>query len=236
MWSPDLMSTPKLAHLLVTLPLVAVPMTLVAAKPSQAAVTAAEEAVRLLSKAQAEDRRCGFLSGAERSELSRYADRARAAATAQSSALAARGGAAAGMSEGRASGCSEDLRADVRETLEAARAAAAEANRASAPRPASAALAAGGRDDPPATVRGLGFYASVVGAYYLERRCRSLSRSDAERFWKGVVRIHREAMAEHGQAAVARVMLKAERDAAASACGSRAIARIGRGYEQLSSR
>ena len=80
------MPMPKLTYLLVTLPLMVLPATAFAVKPALAS-TAAEEAVRILSRAKAADRQCDILSSSERSELSRYTARAEVAAASQSSAV-----------------------------------------------------------------------------------------------------------------------------------------------------
>ena len=64
------MLTTRLSYLLVTLPLVALLMSAIAVKPAFAA-GAAEEAVRILSKARTADGKCSYLSASERNELQR---------------------------------------------------------------------------------------------------------------------------------------------------------------------
>lgn len=231
----------RLSHVLVTLPLMAMPLSALAVKPALASGGAAAEAVRLLSKAQAADRKCQYLSSSERNELSRYAARAEAAAAQQSAASTARSAIQAGMADGQGAACSADLKADVRETLEAARAAVAESNRMAPAKPRQEATRVATRTDDgePSvrmTGRGLGFYARVVKAYYLERTCRSLPRRDADQFWKSVVKLHRQAVSQNGATAVARIMVKAERSASGSTCGQNVMAQIERGYQDISSR
>ena len=86
------------------------------------------------------------------------------------------------------------------------------------------------------TGTGLGFYAEVVKAYYLERQCRSLPRADADRFWRRIVSLHNATVAENGKRAVARVMANARNNAAASSCGRTAVAKIRTGYDEILSR
>jgi hypothetical protein len=238
------MFLPKLSQLLVTLPVLAMPLTAIAVKPVMAA-GAAEEAVRILARARTVNEKCGYLSSSERNELSRYEARAEIAAANQSSAKRATSAASAGAAEGRKAGCSSEAEVDVRETLLAAREAVREADRRVAkpayqqepkPQPAKAARTAEREEAVKPVSRGLGFYARVVGAYYLERECKSLPGRDAERFWKGIAKVHKETLAQNGKAAVARVMKQAERNARGSSCGSSVQARIERGYQDVTSR
>lgn len=239
------MAKTRIATLLVTIPL-AVLLPGVAAKPVQAASAAAEEAVRLLSAAQATDRKCGYLNAAERQELSRYTARAEIAAASQASSKSARTAADRGAATGRAASCSSGMEADVRETLVAAREAVAAANAEASeeriaagkkPGKAKAAAVAPKSVKPQVPAKGgLRLYARVVKAYYLERECLSLSRSDGSRFWRGVASLHREVLAQNGRTAVARVMAEAERGAAGTSCGANVQAQIERGYREIASR
>lgn len=235
------MLVPRLSRLLITLPLVVLPMTGLSLKPALASGVAAEEAVRILSKARTADSRCNFLSSSERSELSRFTARAEIAAASQVSSRAARAAAATGASEGQAGSCSPDLKADVQETLGAAR----EAMAAAAPAERHAAAAPPARSKPsleaagksrPVTGKGLNRYAQVIKAYYLERECRSLTRSQDSAFWKGVVNLHKSVVASHGAKAVAPVMRNAEKQASGSSCGAQAQATIRSGYDEITSR
>jgi hypothetical protein len=236
----------RLSRLLLSLPLLAMPIGTMAMKPALAAGSAAEEAVRILTRARGADQQCKYLSSAEKSELSRYTARAEAAAVSQSSAAAAKAAAAAGMAEARSSTCSKDVETDVRETLEAAREAVAasqaetDRERKVAAKPTKRAAAMtedDDRDEPfKMTGKGLGHYAHVVRAYYLERECRSLSRGEADRFWRGVVKLHKSAVRTNGKPAVARVMAAAERKASGSSCGKSVQARIRQVYSDISSR
>ena len=234
----------RLSQLLVTLPVLAIPLTALAVKPAMAA-GAAEEAVRILARAGAVNDKCGYLTSAERSELSRYEARAEIAAANQSSAKRATSAASAGAAEGRRAGCTGEAEADVRETLVAAREAVREADRRPSStevqqkpkaQPAKAASRSDGGEPIRSGSKGLGFYARVVGAYYLERECRSLSGRDAERFWEKIAELHKQTVRQNGKAAVARVMAQAERNARGSSCGESVEARIEQGYQDVTSR
>lgn len=230
----------KLAYFLVTVPLAILPAGL-AVTPAHAGVTAAEEAVRLLSGAQTADRKCSYLDPSERQELSRYTARAEIAATSQASPRAARTAADRGIASGRAATCSPAMEADIRETLVAAREAVAAANAPSTPAKPKLMKAKAAAAPPKSALKvtaahgGLRFYSRVVKAYYLERECLSLSRTDGKRFWNGVARLHREVLARNGRNAVARAMAEAGRAAQGSSCGNAVQVQIGRGYKEVSS-
>lgn len=229
----------KYSSFLVTLPLVLAPMASLAVKPAAAAASPAVEAVVILSKARAADGKCRFLTQTEKSELSRYAARAEIAAASQTSTADAKGATSAGAEQGRKAGCTPELEADVRETLQAAREAMVDAKgkrkaaRATvadpAPQSAEPRIARGGNG-------GVALYARVVKAYYLERQCHSLDSGEARRFWKKIVKLHREALAEAGRGTVARLMASAEQRASASRCGTNALAQIRAGYDEVTSR
>ena len=222
---------------LIVAPFVILPLFVLGAGKAPAA-GAAEEAVRILAGARTADARCGILSGSETAELDRYLARAEIAAASHASPKAARAAAATGSAEGRAMACTAETQTDVRETLEAARQAVAAANAAEPPekpvRKADVKVKTGEKTR--ASGSGLARYDRIVQAYYLERECRSLSRAEADRFWKGIVRLHRNTVASNGVSAVAPVMRKAERRAQNAGCGSTVEARIRDGYEEVLSR
>jgi hypothetical protein len=237
------MMTARLTHLLVTFPLVALPVAAMTVSGAHASGAAAE-AVRILTRAQAANDKCTILSPAERNELQRYAARAEIAATSQGAVKSAKAAAAAGKADGAGVTCSPDTQADVRETLDAARQAIAASKRPATGTPqterrkrrqvervetrAGEPVRHGGD--------GLGFYTRVVRAYYLERQCKSLSQSDARRFWRGIVDLHNVTVAANGKRAVARVMASAESGAGGSSCSQNVEAQIRRGYEEVVSR
>lgn len=222
-----------LNRFLITLPLLLMPLPLViASSPASAAGTAAQEAVRILSRARTADSRCQFLSRQERAELGRYTARAEIAAASQISAAAAKAAAAAGRSEGKSAACSEDTRADVRETLQAAREAIAASNPPR--RKTGAAQTTDGEDEDLKKQRPvrLDHYRSVVTAYYVERRCRHLSKPQADRFWRAIVRIHKSTVLHSGAGAVSRVMRRAERAAGSVSCGHDSTVMVKAGFAE----
>ena len=234
------MMMPKLTTLLVTLPLMALPVSVFAVKPALAS-GAAEEAVRILSRAKAADKRCDYLSSSERSELGRYTARAELAAASQASTRAAKTASAAGSAEGQNAGCSPSAATDVRETLLAAREAVAESNRnttAATPRKTPDVRAAQKPETTPtrAGKGDLGLYSRVVKAYYLERHCNSLSRHQVSRFYDAVISLHRDTVVQSGRNAVNRAVRNAERNASKSSCSTNTLAQIERGYEDVTSR
>jgi hypothetical protein len=229
----------RFQRLLITLPLLALPLVAHAVTGAHAASGAAEEAVRILSRAKAADGRCKLLSASERAELSGYAARAEVAAVSQSGAKAARKAAGEGVAQGASGGCGDDVKADVRDTLQAAREAMAAARTETAdPAPTKRKLTDSTERKPVRTrnPKVLDRYASAVQAYYLERQCKSLSKSEQGRFWKGIVRLHKDAVMANGAGAVKPVMRQAERRAVGSGCGATALARIRAGYEEILSR
>ena len=234
------MPSPKLPCLLLTLPLLALPIGTAAVGPAMAA-GASEEAVRILTRARITDAKCSYLSAAERNELQRYSARAEIAATSQISAAGAISAITAGKAESAGIACSAEAETDVRETLDAARQANAAARRVVEAPPPQLRRAVEPNDEPqqepPQRVsKGLGYYAKVVGSYYLERECRSLSRSEAGRFWRRIADLHRSTLAANGKRAVARVMANARSNAAGTSCSHNVQAQIRRGYEDILSR
>ena len=236
------MFKPKLTCLLVSLPLLALPVATIATKPVFAAGAAAE-AVLILSRARAADSKCSYLTPAERDELQRYAARAEIAAASQGSASAAKSAAAAGKADGAGAFCSQATQSDVRETLTAARQAVAatktvaEELKAAKPKLRMAERSGIQRDDTrKPSGNSLGFYTKVVQAYYFERQCKSLPRADGKRFWRGIARLHYATVAQNGKPAVAGVMARAERKASGTSCGSSILAEIRQGYGKVLSR
>lgn len=92
-------------------------------------------------------------------------------------------------------------------------------------KPKTPAVVAAKKKAKPKRKVGAGFkrYRTTVEAYYLERRCKHLSRANAKAYWKLVTRAHKRAVAQFGAARVSAV----QRDAARSA--RRKARRCGRG-------
>ncbi len=84
---------------------------------------------------------------------------------------------------------------------------------------------------------GSGFkrYRASVEAYYLERHCKHLRRSDAAAYWRLVTKAHKRAVADYGASQVSRVQSAAARKAKAKAnrCGKRTRAQVLAGYGLL---
>ncbi len=229
--------------LLVTLPLVVLPAAVLAASPARASGSPALEAVSILSRARAANDKCKFLSASERAELARYGARAEMASASQTSAEATRAAVATGSAQGRSAACSGANESDVRDTLSAAREAIAESNRSAPRRPAPeprrvtrASVPGDGEQHRLRDASGLGFYARVVSAYYLERECRSLGSSRGNRFWHAIVEIHGDTVQRFGKRAVAPLKQRAETNAQGTSCGSKVQQRIAEAYEEVSSR
>ncbi|MGH6853890.1 MAG: hypothetical protein ACREDX_00315 [Aestuariivirga sp.] len=207
----------RLQKLLITVPILFLPLGAAAVKPALASEIAAEQAVQILTRARVADTLCIFLSTSLHEELSRYAARAEIAAAHQTSVDTARNAIAAGEAEGQAAPCSEATRTDVGDTLSAARDAVKAADSGRGIKQMALREA---RRDPQAGVGGLGYYATAVNAYYAERKCRHLSAKQDMRYWKAIGRLHRRTVAQNGAAAVAPVMRGAERSANAQSCGN----------------
>lgn len=78
-------------------------------------------------------------------------------------------------------------------------------------------------------------YKASVEAYYLERRCKHLSRTDATAYWRLVTKAHKRAVANFGADQVSRVQSTAARKAKAKAnrCGRHTRAQVLAGYGLL---
>ncbi|MEM8646292.1 MAG: hypothetical protein AAGF86_08095, partial [Pseudomonadota bacterium] len=78
-------------------------------------------------------------------------------------------------------------------------------------------------------------YKASVEAYYLERRCKHLRRSDAKAYWRLVTKAHKQAVAKYGAGPVSKVQSAAARKAKAKAnrCGRRTRAQVLAGYGLL---
>ncbi len=105
-------------------------------------------------------------------------------------------------------------------------------------RPKRPAIAAAKKQKtPPKRRSSAGFkrYKASVEAYYLERRCKHLRRSDATAYWRLVTKAHKRAVAKYGAGEVSKVQSAAARKAKAKAnrCGRRTRAQVWAGYGLL---
>ena len=219
------------SKLLITLPVMILPLAALSPKPALAETVGIERALELLAKSTVVDRKCSVLTVPERDELSIYIAKAEVAAAERTTVQVTRSALAAGKSQGQAVSCGAEASREVRETLVAARdaikrvesaedpvKAPALANRASAP---EVSLAAYGR---------------IIEIYYLERRCTYLSKRKINAFYKAMVRGHRAVVAEFGKPAVWKVMKSAEARSNYQRCNDEGEARVISGFDEIASR
>lgn len=78
-------------------------------------------------------------------------------------------------------------------------------------------------------------YRASVEAYYLERRCKHLSKRAARSYWKLIARAHKKAVVAFGAEKVSAVQNRAERKAKRKArrCGSNTRSQVMAGYRSL---
>ncbi|MEQ1520802.1 MAG: hypothetical protein ABL936_05980 [Aestuariivirga sp.] len=221
----------KFSHFLITLPLLALPLAALGAKPALAETVGLERALELLAKSIVVDRKCNVLTVSERDELSSYVAKAEVAAAEKTTVSVTRSALSAGQSQGRAVTCGAGASKEVKETLTAAREAinAAEQNDGPAAEPARTVST-------PAPRGGLSVYGRIIETYYLERRCTFLSRRKMNSFYKAVVRSHRVAISEFGKSAVSKVMKSAEARSNYQRCNGVGEARVKAGYAEVASR
>ena len=221
----------KFSQFLITLPLLALPLAALGAKPAHAETVGLERALELLAKSVVVDSKCNVLTVSERDELSNYIAKAEVAAAEKTTVNVTRSALSAGQSQGRAETCGAVASQEVKETLTAAREAikAAEQNDSSAAEPA--------RTVPTPVPRGgLSVYGRIIETYYLERRCTFLSRRKMNAFYKAVVRSHRVVVSEFGKSAVSKVMRSAEARSNHQSCNGAGEARVKAGFAEVASR
>ena len=215
----------RLMHILITLPLMAVPVSLLAADSAHAATLSQMDALRLLAKSKAADTKCRVLAPADSDELGSYLARAEVAVTQRGSVQDAQGTIAVGRSLGDGAACDSRTAAEITDTLDAARRAmAAVAERETTreqdskrPRRVAVETERTAATRQPVTVK---HYRDQAFAYYLERRCQHLSAREARSFWKSIVRQHKAALRNAGGKAVASALRKAEISADGMSCGA----------------
>ena len=236
-----------LSRYLIALPVALLPALTLFGGGLHAQGVPAQQAVEILSRAKAADGKCQVLSAGERDELARYSARAEIAAASQVSVDKARRARSRGETAGKAAECSTNTAADVRETLTAAREAITATDaKPTAPKlskPKQASKDVPKQAKPAAHPKaanqggpGLSAYGEIIAAYYVERRCRHLSRGDANRFWRRVVTLHRATVARFGASAVAPLKRNAERQARRVSCGGTTMAQVKSGFGEVLSR
>jgi hypothetical protein len=223
--------------LMITLPVLLLPLSAIGAGFAKSETVSADEAVRLLAAARAADAKCGILNAAEREELAGYVARAEIATAERISVSAARDAIAAGTARGKASSC-EEAQAQVNETLSAARDAmaslAADGSGVGAPSaPERRSVEPEPQQADQKQPRLLARYAASAEAYYLERRCTYLSRREISDFYAAIVATHRAAVSRFGKTAVQAVMTKAEAKASRHRCNAQAEMRIAAAFRSV---
>lgn len=222
----------RLLHILITLPLIASPLSLLASNTLHAETLSQMDALRLLAKSKAADAKCQVLPSGDADELGSYLARAEVAATQRGSVQDTQGTIAVGKALGEAAACNDRTAEEVTDTLDASRRAMAAVEDPRTMRRQSAASSsrtlARSEDSLserlPVTIKG---YRQQAFAYYLERRCRHLTSRQARSFWSSIIRQHRAALRSDGRKAVATVLRNAEAAADDMSCGvqSRRIVR-----------
>ena len=233
-------------HLLISLPVLLVPAMIYSTAPATAQVVTVgpSDAVKILAQSQAADKKCRHLTAAEHEELSGYVAKAEVAAASRDNVALATSARRTGYKLGRAMACGNNSEELVRAALNAARIAMAQARRNANRRKvktASRALVtpvrARRRTAPPAfraSIATLSGYRTQAAAYYIERRCRHLSRAQVISFYRMIVADHNALLASQGAAAVARAKKSAVAIASGhQACGSRTAALVKNGYRAI---
>jgi hypothetical protein len=206
----------KLARLVISLPLLIVPLAGLVHQPAQAGELSAAQGLTILAMAQTADRRCHVLSAAEHGELASYRSRAEMAALTLVSKQQRNTAIAEGVARGKAAPCTAATAADIRETLKAAREAVAAADgRVPDSKPDSVDVMKPAGSADPVT---LATYTRLVKPYFADLRCHNLSGGDARRYFRAVVRLQRGMIKKFGTPAVADAQLKAKRAANGMSC------------------
>jgi hypothetical protein len=238
-----------LKHLVITFPMAAVTLTMLSARPSLSAAIDSVRALSMLAEARIADGRCGYLDASDHQELSDYLARAEVASAQRSGVAVTRMAIAAGRAKGDTAPCDPATRSTIESTLRAAREAMAATELRSSlpeePPPASEPLRTSSIAPaaPPAQPRRTaaaanadrtGGYERAAMAYYLDRRCRHLSRRDANSFWKAIVARHQAALSAYGSKAVKSALSAAEAAASSRSCGSATAELVKENFAALS--
>ena len=212
-----------------------------AALPARAeVVTSPTKALRLLTEARVAAQKCGYLSPAQRQELTDYAARAELTAVRRAGAAAARLALKQGRQRG-AAGCSEEKRDLVLAVYQGAREAARKAGvRPAVARAQTSRRAAERHRATPRTTRrktprnvqravwrpepramrneDVRAYVALASAYYNALKCRNRPQAALMRMWREVRRAHYALLRKAGGAVVAQAKRTAARQGNARAC------------------
>jgi hypothetical protein len=199
------------------------------------------ETARLLARIEAIDGKCGFLDPADHDALKTLAARAEVAAAGEGGPEEANEAVAAGRVQAAAAACDDASARLVRSAYASAESAASGSARRS-----QAAVQTPGQvppqrrrrnqtwqPEPPLAgldVSALDRYARRLEAYYLDLRCRHLTRPDAVRFWRSILVDQRAAARQSGVDAVAAAQSRGRMLASRGWCGWNTARRVMNGY------
>jgi hypothetical protein len=224
-------------------------LMLAGAGPSHAQALSTAETARLLARVQAIDGKCRYLDPADHDALKTFVARAEVAAAGEDGPQQASEAVAAGRSEGGSASCDDESARLVRSAYASARSAASGIRRGrtavAAPRQVppqrNRRVEAWPEPEPEPRWGGGGFsavdrYAMRLEAYYLDLRCRHLTRPDSVRFWRSIVQDQRNAARESGSYAVAAAQSRARMVASRGWCGWNTARRVIDGYRGVFAR
>jgi hypothetical protein len=222
-------------------------LMLAGAGPSHAQALSSGETARVLARVQAIDGKCRYLDPADHDALKTFVARAEVAAAGEDGPQQASEAVAAGRAEGGSASCNDESARLVRSAYASARSAASGARRGqtavAAPRqaPPRRSQRIESWPEPEPRLGGGGFsaldrYAMRLEAYYLDLRCRHLTRPDSIRFWRSIVQDQRNAARESGSYAVATAQSRARMVASRGWCGWNTARRVIDGYRGVFTR
>ena len=223
----------KLLNMLITLPVILVPVAILAVRPAAAELVSPTQALEILAKSDAASTKCGVLMGSERAELKQYVARAEIAAARRMGPEEANGVVLSGRASGKSASCTGETTAEIYEALNAARVAVAQADGGRRARvslfPQSRSVRLSNSTGSVAILRepaqpkgSLGRFQQVSTAYFIEKRCRFLTNSRARSFWQSVLGAQSEAMAANNRSQVNAVLKRARVAADRASCDARA--------------
>ncbi len=224
----------RLSYLLITLPLLGSPISLLGAKHLATATASPLEALGLLARSSAIESKCRMLDTRERYELNGYLARAEVASAVRYPIEDAKSTVAWGRRQGEAAACTAESMRELYDTLWAAREAMAKVKSRSSSSKKINAVSAGNLSRPSARAsRGsLETYENQAMAYFVERRCRHLGNREVRDFWLRIVRDYQAAVRAHGLAIVRRVQDEAEAKADNLDCNGSSVRLVRAAYTQ----
>jgi hypothetical protein len=218
------------------------------AQSSYGQVLSSGETARLLARVEAIDGKCRYLGPADHDVLKTFVARAEVAAAGEDGPQEASEAVASGRAEGGSAACNEQSARLVRSAYASAQSAASGTRRgqAAVAAPTSRQMPPPQRNRPrevwpepqpgPGNGGAIGRYAGRLEAYYLDLRCRHLTRPDSVRFWRSIVQDQRNAARESGSYAVAAVQQRARMAASRGWCGWNTARRVIDGYRGVLAR